>query len=47
MVGTSWLCGDPVLLDEGEVLLGIEVLHHDGVPPIRMIAMLKRSGAAW
>ena len=29
IVGTSWLCVDPVFFDQRQVLLGIEALHDD------------------
>ena len=47
MVGTTLGVGHPVLLDEREAPLGIEVLHDDDGAAELVDAMEKRSGAAW
>jgi hypothetical protein len=46
MVGTSCV-GDAVLLDEGQVLLGVEVLHHDHGAAGAQHHARCASGAAW
>ena len=42
IVGTTWLCVTLVALDEAEVLLGVEVLHHHD----RAAERLRRHGEA-
>ena len=47
MVGTNWAWVTLCSSDQGETVLGVEVLHDDAVPPMRMAVIDQTSGAEW